>query len=117
MQDKLAGVQPRRYIRSRRSARLKSTLRRRRAVNLKATRGVVQVEQHPTTRLGDHAQRLIQNLAAATVGGKDIARRATGVNANKHGLLAGWPQLLMGRHTIFRLTGGGAGVEGWAIGA
>src|ERR1035437_10748597 len=97
MQDKLAGVQPRRYIRSRRSARLKSTLRRRRAVNLKATRGVVQVEQHPTTRLGDHAQRLIQNLAATTVGGKDVSRRAAGMNANQYGTLARRPQLCLDR--------------------
>ena len=79
-------------------AGIESAGRHRLMVNPKAERGVVQVEQNAAALFGDHAHRLVKNLAAVAVGGKQIARRATGVNAHQHSLLTGRPR--------FRFAGG-----------
>ena len=61
----------------------------RRAVDFKATRGVVQIEDDAAAGFGNHAHGLIENLAAVAVGGEDVTCGAAGVDADEHGMGAG----------------------------
>src|SRR5215469_17373346 len=68
---------------------VKRTLFARRVVDLKAPRSVVQIDERTATRLGDHAHRLVEGLAAVAVGAEHVARGAAGVHAHQYSRSAG----------------------------
>src|SRR5262249_42992242 len=59
------------------------------AVNVKATAGVMKVDESTPSSLGDQAQRLLHEfVAVAGRRGEDVSRKAVGVDADEHGLIA-----------------------------
>ena len=49
----------------------------------------MEVEDDAAAFFGDHAHGLVEDFAAAAVGGEDIAGGAAGVDADQHGMRAG----------------------------
>ena len=74
-----------------------------RVVDGKAARSVVEVEDDATAFFGDHAHGLIEDLAAMAVGGEDVAGRAAGVDADEHGMRAGWTEVERGGCEVGRM--------------
>jgi len=82
-------------------------------VDLKAARGVVQVEDGSATLFGDHAHGVVEDFAAVAVGGEDIARRTTRVHPNKNGVRTRRPSgaRITGHIGRSLVAGGAAGAE------
>src|SRR5208337_3408368 len=87
----------------------------RRALDFEAARGVVEIEDDAATGFGNHPHRLVENFAAVTVGGKDVACGAAGVDADEHGMRAGCARRSAG--AVGDEFGKWSGVDGGAVGA
>src|SRR3984885_15570483 len=64
---------------------LKSAVSRRRGLDLKSARGVVQVKDRAAPLFGDHAHGLLECFAAVAICAEYIARSAAGVYPHQYG--------------------------------
>ena len=84
----------------------------------------MQIEDDAAACFGDHAHGLVEDFAAAAVGGEDVACGAAGVDADQHGMRAGQTLLCRGGGRgsapfgrADERIGKRAGMEGGAVGA
>jgi len=69
---------------------VKGFRRKRLVVNGEATRGVVEIKQGAAALFSNHAHGVVEDLAATAVCAEDVAGGAAGVDADEHGMGAGW---------------------------